>query len=772
MSLVRKSTIVALVAIVVVSTAPSAAAGIDEPDDWSDHEVFDESEASDSYSTHGNNKSLKKAYINVTSSTVQFRANINATGVDGLDDNALQIYIDTDLDAQTGLNSETVSDNQWGDFYDGVGDIGADYRVTASDGGVPIVEEHDDDAIFDTLGEVDIVESGDKVVLEVDKETIGNPDDFDVKFAYISNPGTADPSESEFGWAPENAVRVGSEGGEAAKTATVEPTVTFGEALDDEASVEFTLTNDDGTQTVKQVNHSSSSDLTETFTVDPNNFDGGDSSEITVEVIDDDEYSFEREVDNTKSIGSLSGGGTEAPTIDLATINATVKFGTEAVDEDGSVIFTLTENDDGDTTDREIDYSSSADLEESFTVNPNNFGSSGILKVEVVDDETYPYSETKDVDSVAQNNSINKLFEADTIGQDFTLINEQTDPYDIATNPDEFTLDVKLESEASPTGSDIYVVRHVIDFDPARIDEENISVNYDAGPTDFKTDDYLTTGVGTDVEGDGTYEIEIVAAGDYNTDSDAIREVGKNETLYDVTFPLEDIQGEIDQGPENAIDVTPNTADETELFDSNNNSVSYTSSAQTVNVSNSNTAIEDEGIEYTHLTEGGNMVGAPMKFDVGVTTNDGKLDEIRLENTGGAVLEEDGSDVKINCNSKSSCDGILEYTPVQSNNTAVSGNYEREEFHIVIEDADNEETTIPDDTEDIDNVWAKIYKANDVNRDTKPADVDDVRAVISNRTRGNGELPWDENEVARADLDNDGEVGITEVTTIANEYSP
>jgi len=774
MSASRNIIVTLILLFVAISLAPSAVAGVDISEtDWT--KMFDE--GTDDYGD-GTNGDLEKSYVNVTDNKVRLRANITDGSNDGLDDNALQIYIDSDTDEETGLTSETVSGGDWAQFYDGLGTLGADYRVSVRDGGVPIIQEHEEDASFDTIDSVEMEENGKSVALEIDRETIGDPDEFDLKFAYIADPGTSSIDSNDFVWAPEDPVRTSGNSIGEIETAEVDAAVQFGdEEVDDDATVVFDLINDGETvDTIPNSTYNDNGELTETFEVNVDNFDG--DVDLAVDVENDDSYSTDREsINNTVGIttGGLTEDDTEEGRVALSIIEAEVNFGTEDPDDDATVDFSLTDND-GTEVANPVVEDVTKQTTQSFTVNPNDFNDQGELSVDVTNDDDYPFEGTKSVDSISEGSSLSSVnsniinFDATTIGHEFTLDPDRDTQVNIDDN-EGFTINATLNS-SSTEGSNVTLARHIINFDSDNLNESDINVDFNST---LNNDQYIINEDKDDeveiAEEEGQYGIEIQAA-DLNN---PVIEEGERQHLYEIEFNFSDgLQGELDEG-QDVFEFTPTTADGSEIFNQTDgeDELAYTSSREEdVNIENTETRITDA--EITLLTEYGNMEDVQTKFAVDVETNEGNLSRIELNDTNGDALpqhEEDDNHV-IEC-SESSCEslsGQLSYTPLKDNVTATvgSGEYNSDfEFNITAEDGEGNEINL-------DNYLVKIYYFGDVSPETAPDKVqtEDVRTVIQSRGEGDGNLPWDDEDLARTDMNNDGEITVSDITRIVEEYNP
>jgi hypothetical protein len=171
------------------------------------------------------------------------------------------------------------------------------------------------------------------------------------------------------------------------------------------------------------------------------------------------------------------------------------------------------------------------------------------------------------------------------------------------------------------------------------------------------------------------------------------------------------------------------------------------------------------------------MEDVQAKIDVRVESNQGELSNITLNKTDGSAFPHHDGDDKhvIKCDGGGPCEslsGELRYTPTEDNVTSPGpGGYPSEPtFNITARhDGDVYSLSSFDSTIDV-----KVYNFGDVDPTTDEATVEtqDVRTVIQNRGEGDGTLPLDPDNLARSDLDNNGEITIADVTKIVEEYNP
>jgi hypothetical protein len=617
-------------------------------------------------------------------------------------------------------------------------------------------------------------EDSNGAVVQVNRDTLDNPGEFDLKFTYLETPVSDWENPSNYIWAPDSdisgidadVIRVTDN--EAGKTATLTTEVDFGSApVNDAASVEFSLTDDSDTvttDTIEDVEGNLESDtLTKQFTIDPSNFNG--DGELAVELVNGENY----QLDKTKSSLSVPESGTTKTfsALELATIEANVTFGGDAVGDDASVEFLLTDEGGTETSIIEDNVDENLDannnLTQEFTVNPNNFNGDGELTVDVVNSENYPFKKTKNIGGLSEGENKPRAFEPKNVDYTFELETDKGAP-DIASE-NTFNITVKLDSDSS---KNIDTVIHTIEFNPEQVDvSSDADVSVDG---DYKNDDYSTGGVTVNED---NVEVPIVGG------NDTVVKSGSTDTLYTVEFTFVDgLQDNIDEGE--SVDVTPSTGDDTVLSDENDNSdLNYRSTEESVTVSNSETIIE--GADVTHRTSGGNMVGAPTKFQVEVDegdTNGGPLEKIVLNDENGEITNK-------SCGGDTTCSAELSYTPTE--NTTIDQSRPTKGLNItIVPQGKGDEFVITGDQGTVDFAesdseygYITVYSEGSVtdgpNGDAAgEATLDDILYVVNNRGEESGGLPWGEGEddLARADVNNDGVIDITDVTTVADVYEP
>jgi hypothetical protein len=781
-----------------VLTVPSAVTAINiDQDDWT--EKFNESDSDYSYSDlTGENENLTVAAFNVTNDNdrIRFKTNITDGTVDGItDDRALQVYIDTAPEGDEGIDSET-NFGGLNSFFEGLGSMNADYRIQVTESGVPLVQEHDERLQYNNVKRVESLEETDEqVIIEIKPETIGidqltSAEPIEAKYAYIDDPYGLDDA-GNYLWAPNGSVTLPQI--ETTKNAEVNATVEFGdEKISEGASVEFTLSDDSTdeelTKTIDIGGESTDDQLptdgevNHTFEPKVRNFEGTVELEVVVE--GDDTYSTDRaEINNTVEISSNGLDEQKyGAKIPLSIIEAKVDFGTgDDVDSDTSVSYTLDSEGTDDVGSAVDDNLESGDSQsnETFTVNPYDFDEEGAEVNVDVDDTDYPLDEAQGVDQIAVGESLSSAsgggsqltFNANEIGHEFSLNIKESGSLDVGSD-DGFTLNVSLESIQSNGGENISRVEHVINFDEElKIADKSQNVSY------INTSEDWVVGENEPIidNGAGTFEVELI-----NSTGPNVVTEGNNETLYQIEFEFVDgLQDEMAQGDEGERTYSPSTvSEETNIRNfSANQGLSFTSTEDEITVRNPDTAITEATV--THLTEGSDMVGTPAKFDVEVNSNEGKLDKIILngtDNNGTAtkLSGQSGDNLVIDCEGDSDCgeepDEQLQYTPSSDDTQLTSGVYDTFQFNVtVVYNGGSKKFYIPSDADGIDNdaLQTRIHKFGDVDGDGS-ADSNDLVEVLRRTPAESGGLPWGggDEELAAADIDNDGEVAMNDVSLI------
>jgi hypothetical protein len=159
------------------------------------------------------------------------------------------------------------------------------------------------------------------------------------------------------------------------------------------------------------------------------------------------------------------------------------------------------------------------------------------------------------------------------------------------------------------------------------------------------------------------------------------------------------------------------------------------------------------------------MVGAPTKFRVDVTTNQGRLANITLKNNN------TGSTDVYDCKGSSICEGVVQDTPTKSTFNGTGYSIVSDRYKITIYPENNGDTTVINNPR---GAGDKVYNESDVsNLGTNGlgnVTVKDVDAVLQNTGAETGELPWDNPVDARYDVNNDGVVDIVDATAVAQDW--
>jgi len=772
MSASRTLGLIIIVLCVLITVGSYSVAGIDEPDNWGENVTGDDLPVSDP-------GELEEAYINYDDPTIQYRVDFNSSGgnpLAGGSNSIVQIYIDTGTDE--GVNKNTYTDGgATEEFYDNLDNLNADYRVSIGDD-TNVIEPWDEDTSqFDgSNGESVAVENSsadNATVTEFAETDIGSPDEIDYKFVYIADTSGQVSDDSDYTWTPdpdnsgEESIKFSFEdGGDTIPVGTINATVNISNTpLTDD--VEFSLSD----ETERTVSPNSNNNVTEEFSVNSRDFDGGADGSITA-TVDSENYTLDKE---KTGISVTEGEVTNVTFEPHELINISGEI--DGLDDAEGTYSIGVENDNGEVaTTGEITFTEGQKTDEyGLDVNATKFTDNG----EIVATLNAPPNTISSDSNTSFNTS---RYNPDDITQNFT-VNPPNQVLDLTMNTSDaneftdnrFNLTVNASANASGTSENrIDTVKHVIEFDPTQV-----SV---VGNTSLVDDNGNETSTRN---GDGIFETVVV-----NTSGDPV--VGENGTsvpVYNLTFEFEE-DFEPDQGgasSDNVVPVSITTVDEgtsefgatrvlngTEEYGNTEELEFDTNEPGDVDVYNSETQINFNTENVAHLTTGGDMVDAPVKFDVeGVTSNEGKIAKIVLYNN-----RTDSQEDSIDCGGDPDCDGSLSTTP--SNSTFIdNGSYvPRNIFNITaIPTGDGDKVTVSNPR----GAGQRIYKRADVSLNgPAPDDVGnvtltgDVRSILDLRGQtAAGGLPWGDNiEAAQHDVNNDGEIDIVDVTIVANEYEP
>jgi|GEM_PF-5660930 len=718
-----------------------------------------------------------------TDDKIIWHVNTTANGGELVNNDSLHIYIDDE--DKVGLDDETVDSPRWGDFFDGLNPIAADYRVRVSDSGTSqreVVEEHISDVSYDEVGKVnttdsDELDNGTKITLE--KEDIGTPDSFEYKFAYIAAPGEFDIDNNEFRWAPDRSQPF--EDGEATLTRTsIQATVSFngGDITPEADNVEFTLDNDtadDGSPVESEVVDitEATNSITTNIRYDPEDF-GGDA-ELTVETDGDEKYPFERDgLNNSIEIGSLSNGANF--TVEISRIEAAIGFGREREGDEEVVGSFDLENNSEETSEVNFTHNGEGKFKQNYTVNPNNFDNGEvILDIDTIAGENYDFSAEKDdldfsAAEVAFNASqLDYEFGFELLGQGGFGGYDDTNPDLVDDNDNGFTVQVNLSAdEAGDVNDSVQQIVHVAEFNESELVAQPIN------ESDLDT---ASRNVNADLieVNNSAGEIKInVFSGDTSENILSVANASSEEPFsYDVTFEFADglDPEELDQEPDAVVtelEIDPNVT----LRNAENETLSVLADSTSIDIENSKTVVEED--EITHLTEGGDMVGSPIKYEIDVDTNDGNLSRATLFDDEGVKLTSEEL-------SGSSDNVVLKANPFESDdNTAEADGYvQTGEFDIGITDGQNRviynatDDMVDEDQEQENVLQTTVYKEYDVTASGQDnVTTEDVLRVAERVPEDPvEELPWDDKVSARADFDNDGEVTSSDLGVITSEWN-
>lgn len=758
---------------VLIAVGSYSVAGISEPDDWGDNVTGADLPAS----SPGD---LEEAFINYNELNIQYK--VDFTSADGNplaeDSNSIvQIYIDTGTDE--GVDEDTYTDGgTTEDFYDNLDNLNADYRVSVGDD-TNVIEPWDEDTSqFDGSNSESVAvenSSSTEIVTEFDEANIGSPDEIDYKFVYIAASGSVS-SDSDYTWAPDpddsddESIKFNFEdGGETVPVGTINATINISNAaVADGTDVEFSL-NDGTEETIDD--HDSDNNITRDFSVNSNDFEGDAEDTITA-TIEGENYTLDKE---KTGIEVNEGEVTDVTFEPHELINISGEISSLG-GEEGTYSIGV-ENDDGEVaTTGEVSFTEAEGTDEyGLDVNATKFTDNGEIVATL---DAPPNTISADSDTSFTTSRYNP----DDITQDFT-VNPPNQQLDLKTNISEaneftdngFNLTVNASANASDTSENrIDTIKHVIEFDPTQVAV--------TGNTSLVNDNGNETSTRS---GDGVFETVVVNT----SDGPVVGENGTSVPIYNLTFEFdEDFEPDHgdDVGSENTVPVSVTTVEEdtsefgatrilngTEEYGSTKDLEFDTDEPGDVDVYNSETQIDFDAENVVHLTTGGDMVGAPVKFDVeGVTSNDGTIDEIVLYNN-----RTDTEEDRIDCEGDSDCDDSLKTTPSYStfvdNGTYVSRNI----FDIkAVPKGDGDNVTVSDPRGD----GQEIYKRADVSLNGPDDDTGnvtlsgDVRSILDLRGQtAAGGLPWEGDiEAAQHDVNNDGEIDIVDVTIVANEYEP
>jgi len=741
MSAIRKITLAIVVLCIAAITVPSAAAAaeIDEPADWGD-EVFN-------YSGDGHSPGdLEAAFINYDQQkdVIQFNITFNDSAPNNpMTDNITQIYIDEDLDSGTGLNNNTYTDGANAEkFYNNTDNLGVDYRVSIG-AQTDLVAPWDQDATQFIGGEgqvIDVEKKSKSVVANVPRSAINNTDAFALKFVYVDTSGEI-TDEDDYTWAPDakdteiNSTRFNVEDGTVPQ-ATVEAVINVSDdAVDKDATVNFEL-EDDAENTVQRAGEiTGNNNITETFTVNAENFEDGDGT-LRAE-INGTNYTLSSQ----KSLGDLTGSDVTKVFEPHERIKISGSVSGLA-DTEGNVTISVnrTENDELTVADETIQFSNESSKDYEFTLNATNFTDGGVVVAEL---DAGLNTIAPDGDAEFNTNRYNagdktQNFTVSEVGQKISLKTNLSKPDVFDHNG--FNITVNASSDAE-NGEKIDSIRHRIDYNTSQLSVSNVT--------------YLVNSPDTSTHIGKNYGHEVILA-----NGSGLVDNGSTKSLYNITFKYE--ADDPDQGE--TVDVSPSTRNDTRLFnstrtDDNVKPLEFSKSADTVRVTNSETEIRESDVTVDRLTAGGNMVGAPTEFDVNVTSsNDGELKNITLYNQ-----KTDSINDTVDCEGKSECSGTLSDVP--SRDTFQSGNttYQSKQRYNI--------TAYPGSAGDsvVKIQPTNIYKQGDVNGDGNVNGLD-ISHIVNNRGKIADESPWKNKEAARSDTNNDGVVDIVDITIVTEYY--
>lgn len=757
MSTVLRRSLILLVALVIVATlVPSAAVAADTIDFDGDKEPFD------------------SATIEEDSGDIKF--NITFTKNNDLSSNITDIYVDTGN--PEGINDETFADSggETAKFWENLGDLDADYRIAIGDG-TNVVEPWDEETSqFDgsSSAEIEVVEQKDSyVVVRVDEADIGAPDTIDYKFAYIDGGGIED--ESSYTWAPDSSLRRNLEEGETVNTGVINATINVSDApVDGDAEIVIS-TSDGQEQNQEDIEVDGNNNISAEFTVDESDFSG--DGDVTAE-INGENYTL----DNTEAV-EVTEGNTKKVIFEPHRL---IEVSDEVTGENEDYTVELRDND-GNTIDAEAVFN-----EDSYNfsgVNATKLVDGGEVEASL-DDETSlnsisPQSQAIDrVDRYNPSDIVNEANEFD--------IQPPTERINIKTNISEANISdtsrFNLTVNASAAGDDrVDAVKHVLEFNPDQIvyQDTEYQISLIGNRTDIRESEA------------GQIETVIVNA----SGGPVISEGSEDVTLFNMSFRFES-EFEPDQSDsantENSeiveLETVTDTADiegsrlinstdskiSTDLNEKDVKELKFETDTTEVDVFNPKTVIEFEQADVDHLTSSGDMVGAPVRFEVEAGSNEGEISKIVLNNTRNGEVPDESSDESqfIDCEGLSTCDGTLAHVP-QDDTFIDNGSYATKSvYDITVVPVNDASRGVIGDNKTVSDPRGgngeEIYKRGDVTLDDVPNDrgnvtLDgDVESILDKR----GIETIDTNEDSQHDVNNDGVVDLVDVTIVAQEYEP
>jgi len=736
---------------------------------------------------------LDKAFVEYDSDEgiIEFNVTFH-TANDPLSDNITDIYIDTG--DPEGINDETFAGA--GDptetFWNNLGDLNADHRVAIGDD-TNVVEPWDEETSqFDgsSSEKITITERKDSyIVVEVSEEDIDfsntdSPDTIDYKFAFVDGDGIED--DTDYTWAPDDSLRLSLEdGGETIDTGVINATINISDTpVDDAAEVEVS-TSDGQTQDQEDIEIDGNSNLSAEFTVDESLFDSADGT-VTAE-LNGENYTL----DNTKNVEVTDGDETEVVFEPHRLIEVSDEVEDGGEDEDYTI--ELKDNDDN-TID--VIQGSNDDTYNFSAVNATRLTDGGELEASL-DDETSLNSISPQSRAIDPVDRFNPEDVVDN-GNNFT-IEPPSERITIKTNiseanisdTDSFDLTVNASAEEDDR---IDAVKHVVEFDPDQVahsdTEFRISTGGNETDTREETDQFETVIVNTSggpVVSEGSEDVPLFNLTFEFVDGFNPPQSESAGTDNSEIVSLETVTDDADLEGSRLINSTDNDIS-TDLEEDDVKELEFETDSAEVDVFNPETVIEFEQADVVHLTSGGDMVGAPVRFEIpdgAVGSNDGEIDKIVLNNTRNGEIPDASDDESqfINCGGSPTCGGTLTHVP-QDDTFLDNGTYGTKSVYNItaVPVNDNSRGVIGENVTVADprsGGGEEIYKRGDVTLNEVKYDAGnvtldgDVDSILDLRGQeAGGGLPWDGIEAAQHDVNNDGVIDIVDVTIVAEEYEP
>jgi len=767
-SALRRSSILLVALFILVTVAPSVAVA-DETLTWPDDQPVNDTEDPELDS------------IDVEYNSGDITIIINTTSNGGGDDDLLannitDVYIDTgDPD---GIDDSTFTGgSETATFWDNL-EINADYRVAIGDD-TNVVEPWDEDTTqFDGTESESFEPSGDNesITVKFSEDDIDSPETIDFQAAFVEGDGFDD--SSGYAWTNKGDIILEDD----AAVISAEINITDAD-VDDDAAISVSAGGES-----EDVDINGNNNLTAELTVDES------VDEVTATIEGGTNYTL----DKTKDVTGLSEGDEEEVDFEPHRLIDVEGEMINGGDEDYTIELQDSEGDI--IVEPQLFDAEGYTFDDINAINATRLDN-GTLVANIVDEESLKSVNKTTIDI----GDVDRFEPDDPLEIQDLKIEPPTERLEIETNRsvaniskhDTFNVTVNATAEGDDR---IDTVKHVVEFDDEQIEHKNTNF------VDVDIEDNNGDSVNETLKEEQGDQYKVIIA---NTSGDPIVSAGSEDvTLFNLTFEFTEEFGDTesdvspDQGRDNSEDVVIETVDEeSRLINSTDSQIStdleeddvkdllFETDSDSVETYNPETVIEENEIDVTHLTTGGDMVGAPVRINIDVgeaATNDGKLDEIILNNTRNDE-DPDQDDQSIDCEGDPTCDGTLVHIPQEGQDSLLENSTyaTRNIYNITVVP----ETGDPDtgDNVSINNPRGdggeEIYKRGDVTLNntvddtgniTLAGDIDSV--LDKSGTEADGGLPWDspENslENAQHDVNNDGEIDVVDVTIVAQEYKP